>query len=199
MKAGNPFVGLGILTGVASSLCCIVPLLALIAGTGTLVGAFAWLEPFRWFLVAISLLALGFAWYFQIRSERRDDCGCERKSPTSFFQSRTFLGAVTVFVFLSLAFPSYAKAFYPSSEKEVVLVQEKDVETVVFSVRGMTCAGCEAHVQTEIDRLKGIVSRRVSYEEGNTIVEFDNTLTNVEEVKAAMERTGYIVTKIEKQ
>ncbi|MHA6280831.1 mercuric transport protein MerTP [Salinimicrobium sp. CAU 1759] len=197
MKTKNSFLGVGILTGIASSLCCIAPILAIAAGTGSMAGAFAWLEPFRWPLVAVSIVALGFAWYLNLKSTD-DDCGCESNFRSSFFQSRKFLSGVTVFVILSLAFPYYAQAFYPSDEKEVVFVQEKNIQTVEFSVSGMTCTGCEGHVKSEVNKLNGIVTCKVSYEEGNTVVEFDSTRTNVEEVKTAIERTGYKVTKIER-
>lgn len=195
MKTKNGLLGVGILTGVASSLCCVTPILALVAGTGSLTGNFSWLEPFRWPLVVVSLLALGFAWYIKIRPPKSEDCDCDTESRTPFFQSKTFLGVVTVFVILSLAFPYYAEAFYPTNEKEVVFVQEQNIQMVEFFVSGMTCAGCEGHVKSEVNKLNGIVSCQVSYEEGNTIVKFDSTLTNIEEVRTAIERTGYKVTK----
>lgn len=198
MKAKNNLLGVGILTGIASSLCCITPVLAIVAGTGGIAGAFNWMEPFRWPLVIVSLVALGFAWYLNLKATQDDDCGCDTKSEPSFFQSRIFLGGVTVFVALSLAFPYYAEAFYPSNEKEVVFVQEKNIQTMEFLISGMTCAGCEGHVKSEVNKLNGIVSCKVSYEDGNTIVEFDSTRTNVKEVKTAIERTGYKVTKVER-
>lgn len=194
MKTKNRLLGVGILTGVASSLCCITPILALAAGTGTIAGVFGWLEPFRWPLVVVSILALGFAWYIKIRPDKSEDCGCDTETRTPFFQSKTFLGGVTVFVILSLSFPYYAESFYPSNEREVVFVQEQNIQTVEYLVSGMTCTGCEGHVKSEVNKLNGIVSCQVSYEEGNTIVKFDSTLTNVEEVKTAIERTGYKVT-----
>lgn len=199
MNAKNNLLGVGILTGISSSLCCITPLLTIVAGTGTMAGAFEWLEPLRWPFVVISLIALAVAWYLKIKPVKVEDCGCDTESRTSFFQSRTFLGGVTVFVALSLAFPYYAEAFYPSNEREVVFVQEKNIQTMEFLVSGMTCAGCEGHVKSEVNKLNGIVSCKVSYEDGNTVVEFDNTRTNVQEVKTAIARTGYKVTEIRKQ
>lgn len=198
MKTKNGLLGVGILTGVASSLCCITPLLALVAGTGSLTGIFSWLEPLRLPLVVVSVLALGLAWYLNLKPIKSKDCGCDTESRTSFFQSKTFLVGVTVFVALSLAFPYYAEAFYTSNEKEIVFVQEKNIQTVEFLVSGMTCAGCESHVKSEVNKVNGIVSCKVSYEEGNAVVKFDNTRTNVEELKTAIERTGYKVTKINK-
>ncbi len=198
MKTKNGFLGVGILTGIASSLCCIAPLLAIVAGTGSMAGAFAWLEPFRWPLVVVSLVALGFAWYLNLKPSM-DDCSCETTARPSFFRSRKFLGGVTVFVILSLAFPYYAEAFYPSNEKEVVFVQEKNIQTAEFLISGMTCTGCEGHVRSEVNKLKGIVFCKVSYQDANAIVEFDSTTTNVEDIKTAIEKTGYQVTKTEKR
>lgn len=46
MKKDDKIVGAGLLTAIASSLCCITPVLALISGTSGIASAFFWLEPF---------------------------------------------------------------------------------------------------------------------------------------------------------
>ncbi len=48
MKTDNKLIGAGLLTAIAASLCCITPVLALIAGTSGLAStSFSWLEPFQ--------------------------------------------------------------------------------------------------------------------------------------------------------
>ena len=47
MKRDNKLIGTGLLTAIAASLCCITPVLTLIAGTSGLASTFYWLEPFR--------------------------------------------------------------------------------------------------------------------------------------------------------
>ncbi len=48
-------------------------------------------------------------------------------------QTTTFLGIVTVFAALMLAFPNYAHIFYPSNDnKEVVIVNASDIQTVTL-------------------------------------------------------------------
>ena len=42
MKANKSAIGVGLLTAIASSLCCITPLLAVLAGTTGLVATFQW-------------------------------------------------------------------------------------------------------------------------------------------------------------
>jgi len=63
MKTDNKLIGAGLLTAIAASLCCITPVLALIAGTSGLASTFSWLEPFRLYFICSTILVLGFAWY----------------------------------------------------------------------------------------------------------------------------------------
>jgi hypothetical protein len=43
MNSENKLIGAGLLTAITASLCCITPVLALIAGTSGI--TFAWIEP----------------------------------------------------------------------------------------------------------------------------------------------------------
>ena len=53
MKTDNKLIGAGLLTAIAASLCCITPVLALIAGTSGLASTFSWLEPFRPYFIGM--------------------------------------------------------------------------------------------------------------------------------------------------
>lgn len=63
MKTDKKLIGAGLLTAIAASLCCITPVLALVAGTSGLASTFSWLEPFRPYFIGLTILVLGFAWY----------------------------------------------------------------------------------------------------------------------------------------
>ena len=43
MKSENKLIGTGLLTAITASLCCITPVLALIAGTSGIASAFYWI------------------------------------------------------------------------------------------------------------------------------------------------------------
>lgn len=58
----------------------------------------------------------------------------------------------------------------------------------------MTCAGCEEHINHEVNKLPGIIKTITSYENGNAIVEFDNSKTNIAKIENAINSTGYQVT-----
>ncbi|PHQ27605.1 heavy-metal-associated domain-containing protein, partial [Leeuwenhoekiella nanhaiensis] len=53
---------------------------------------------------------------------------------------------------------------------------------------------CEEHVNHEVNKLNGIVNSKASYENGNAIIEFDQTKTNETEIEKAINSTGYKVT-----
>lgn len=93
-----------------------------------------------------------------------------------------------------LAFPYYSGIFYPNTEKQIIIVDKSDIKTTEFKISGMTCTGCEEHVNHEINKLNGIVRSKASYENGNAIVEFDKTKTNETEIEKAINATGYKVT-----
>jgi copper chaperone CopZ len=194
MKSDNKLIGAGLLTAITASLCCITPVLALIAGTSVIASTFSWIEPFRPYLIGLTILVLGFSWYQKLKPQKEIDCECETDEKPKFIQSRKFLGIVTVFVIVILAFPYYSGIFYPNTEKQIILVDKSDIKTTEFKISGMTCASCEEHVNYEVNKLNGIVNSTVSYENGNAIVEFEKTKTNETEIEKAINSTGYQVT-----
>lgn len=201
MRKENSFLGLGVLSAVAASLCCITPLLALLAGTSGLASSFAFMEPYRYVLMGITVLVLGVAWYQKLRTPSQADCVCEEDKP-GFFQSKVFLSLVSLFAAVMLAFPSFSHIFYPNpkQEKQMSVAGITTTKTVEFSISGMTCSGCEAHVEQEVNALSGIVKAKASYDNGNAVVEFDSTKTSVSAIREAVLKTGYKVTdQLERQ
>ena len=69
MKTDNQLISAGLLTAIASSLCCITPVLAIVAGSSGLASTFSWLEPFRPYFIGMTILVLGFAWYQKLKPQ----------------------------------------------------------------------------------------------------------------------------------
>ena len=105
-----------------------------------------------------------------------------------------FLGIVTAFAIVMLAFPYYSSIFYPQTEKQIIVVDKSNIQKVEFTISGMTCASCGEHINHEVNKLTGIINSNASYENGNAIVEFDNSKTNISEIEKAINSTGYSVT-----
>lgn len=191
MKTDNQLISTGLLTAIASSLCCITPVLVIVAGSSGLASTFSWLEPFRPYFIGMTVLVLGFAWYQKLKPQQKIDCNCETTQKPNFMQTKSFLGIITVMTVLLLSFPSYAHIFFPKTESKAILTTTSEIHKVEFTIKGMTCSGCEHHVKTEINKLKGIVEVVVSYEKGNAFVKFDSKQTNIEEIEKAINSTGY--------
>ena len=199
-KQSNSLAVTSLLTAVSASLCCITPVLALLAGSSGIAATFSWLDPFRPWLIGITVVVLAFAWYQKLkpRSAQEIECECEDDEKPSFWHSKKFLGIVTVFAVVLLAFPYYADAFYPETNLSVLEYTNLE-STYEINITGMTCSGCEEHVKLEIGKLSGISGLEVSYEKANAVVTFDESKTNIDEVKAAVDNTGYKVESINKQ
>ena len=67
--------GVGIFAAIAASLCCITPVLALLAGASGAASSLSWLEPLRPYLIGLAIATLGFAWYRSLSKKESTDCG----------------------------------------------------------------------------------------------------------------------------
>ncbi len=192
------FTGVGIFAAIAASLCCITPLLALLAGASGAASSLSWLEPARPYLIGLAIAALAFAWYRSLIKKQNTECGpdgacvVEKKS---FLSSRTFLIIITIAAIALIAFPYYANVFYLKSEAQNVMVVERNnIQTASFTIKGMSCKGCETEVNNELHKVAGVIDAQTFYDKGISIVKYDKTKATVEQLKNAIAQTGYTVT-----
>lgn len=195
-KSTGSFTSAGIISAIAASLCCITPVVALLAGSSSIAANFSWIEPARPYLIGLSIAVLAFAWYIKLKPAKAKDmdCNCETTEKASFLKSKTFLGIVTVLAFLMMAFPLYAKMFYPEPKVQAatvaVVANEQQVE---FTIVGMTCEGCEEHVNNEVSKVTGVLAYKTSYATRISLVTFDKSKVDVKTIEAAINKTGYKV------
>lgn len=190
-KSNKLLLGSGLLLAVTSSLCCIVPVMAIIGGMGGAVSAFSWAAPLRPYLLGATILILGFAFYRAYKPQPKDQCGCEEKR--NVLQSRTFLWVVAVVSVLLSAFPYYAGIFEGKISRPVV-VNVPNVQQTVIRIRGMGCADCEGLVNRALLQKKGVEDVHTSYAKGEAVIRFDPTQISLAELGTAVEQgTGYQV------
>lgn len=193
-KNGKGWIA-GLLTAVAASLCCITPVLAFLGGASGLASSFSWIEPYRPYLIGLTIAVFAFAWYQKLKSQKQVDCDCEADNKKSFWQSKSFLGIVTVVAALLIAFPYYAKIFYPKPQvTKVIIVDKSNIATVQLNISGMDCEGCTAHINSELSKTSGVIEVNTSYEKGTSLVKFDNSKTSVDSLVSVINKTGYKVT-----
>jgi copper chaperone CopZ len=60
----------------------------------------------------------------------------------------------------------------------------------------MTCVGCEAHVNNELQKVPGVMEAKTAYEKGTSIVKFNGFKATIPQLQAAIEKTGYKVIEV---
>ncbi len=202
-KSINSSAGAGVFAAIVASLCCITPVLAFTSGISGIASTFSWIEPFRPYLIGFTVLVLGFAWYQKLKpkTEKEIECACDDESKPSFWQSRRFLGIVTIFAGLMLAFPSYSHVFYPNIVNENPastsnpFIKDDGFSTLEINVDGMTCTGCETHLAAELSSVDGVNSAEVSYKDGKAIITYDSARLSGRTINQVVENAGYKVKK----
>lgn len=195
-KSSKGAVATGVLAAIAASSCCIPPVIAAIAGIGGASASLSWMEPLRPYLIGLAVIAIAYAWYNHLKPKKDDDCGCEIEKP-KFYQTKGFLIGITIFAAVSISFPYYSYIFFPKTESKVVIVDANNIALANFEIEGMTCQGCEEEVKHEVAQLPGFIEVQVNHETGKATVKFDKSQTSLEQVVAAINKTGYKVTKQE--
>ena len=189
-------MGAGLLAALAASLCCITPLLAVVGGLGGVASSFSWLEPFRPYLIVLTVGVLGFAWYQKLRPRPADDCGCAVADKPSLLQSKGFLGGVSVLAAALLAFPYYGALLYPTAPGTTPVAANGAApvwQTANYRIGGMTCEACAKHVEHAVRQLPGVQAVTVSYDRGTARVRFDAAKSPAAQVAQAINGTGYRV------
>lgn len=189
--------GVGIFAAIAASLCCITPVLALLAGASGAASSLSWLEPARPFLIGLAVLTLGFAWYKSLSTNESSQCGRDgtcKIEKKNFLASKAFLVFITIAAIALMAFPYYANIFYHKAQKQNIVVDDSNnIQTAFFTVKGMSCKGCEAEVNNELYKVKGVIDAQTFYEKGTSIVKYDKSKATVKQLKNAIAHTGYSI------
>ncbi len=163
MKAGTRFAFIGaVVAAVTASLCCILPVVAAVAG---IIG-FAASEFFaRWrpYLLGLTLGLLAVGFYLAYR-RRGDACEigtpCERPSLGSW--SRVVLWLITILVIGLAAFPYYsgwvARALAKES-KPAAATSGNSTARVGLRIEGMDCGACAALLEKNLSQVPWRVAR----------------------------------------
>jgi periplasmic mercuric ion binding protein len=67
-------------------------------------------------------------------------------------------------------------------------------QSVILSISGMTCAVCPITVKKSLQKVEGVTSVTVSYENKTAAVSFDDQKTDIKSLLKATENVGYPAT-----
>ncbi|MDD1609954.1 MAG: cation transporter [Methylococcaceae bacterium] len=66
-------------------------------------------------------------------------------------------------------------------------------ESVVLTVTGMKCGGCETNVKDKLQSVEGISAVTASFKNNEVIVEFDGEKVNLDAIKNVITQAGFTV------
>lgn len=197
MKKENVVLGGGMVAALAASLCCVGPVLFALLGLGAF-GASSVFLSLRPYLLAGAVLAFGFyRAYF-----RREACAtgeaCATKPVRQVSHVVLWVAALGVLAFaLSPYYVGYIAAAFTRNTQSApavassVSTQASALETVTIEVTGMDCQSCEMPVKAALTNTQGVRSAEVSYERGNAQINYDPQQTDMNQIKRAIDSTGY--------
>ena len=162
----------GMFAAVGASLCCITPVLAVLAGSTGMASTFSWMEPFRPFLIGLTVVVIGYAWWDKLKPKDESiECACDpdEEGKVSFWHSTTFLALVSIFAAIMLSFPYWGDRFIQTDTPKIVMVEKQNILKKVINIEGMTCAACEATVSKVGGEVNGVVAISASTKEKHTI------------------------------
>ncbi len=199
MKKENVFIGGAVFAAIASSLCCVLPLVAVLFGVGAF-GAASAFDTLRPYLLVLAFTALAFSFYriYFRREECAEGEACATKPVNKINQLFLWVGLLVISAFaLAPYYTGYLMAATGNSQSSneampVVSSEENQAnKSVIIEVEGMTCAGCEPHINETLKKLNGVVSAEASYEKKNVKVVYNSKQISLEQIKKAIDEIGY--------
>jgi copper chaperone CopZ len=186
-RAGLLAAGASVLTAVASSACCWLPLLliALGASAGGVAAAFERFRPV-FLVVAPLLLALGFYFLYLRKPTCGPDGTCAAPNPRIRRLSRVMFWVAAVLVAAFAFFPKYVGLLLPASSDTGAADTAGPTRTVVLRIEGMTCEACATRLEAELSSVPGVRRVKVAYPDGAATVHVDPAAREV--VASLLER-----------
>ncbi|MBE0637294.1 MAG: heavy-metal-associated domain-containing protein [Bacteroidales bacterium] len=77
------------------------------------------------------------------------------------------------------------------------VAMEKNLQSVELAVGGMTCTGCEVAIVGAVSKIKGVKLVDAFHLEGLAAITFDTTVTDLDQIRVAIEESGYTTGDVE--
>ena len=193
-----------VMAGLIASLCCLGPLLFAVVGLSAfgLAGISAAARPYL-LVLAVVLLAFGFyRAYFRREQTCEPGEACATKRTSRLGRIGLWIASVAVLAFAlspyyagriaaALVIKNSPVPATPPTASTTNYDAKASIETVTIQVEGMDCDACEAPIKAALQQIPGVRNTDVSYRRGDARVRFDPKQTNVEQIKRAINSTGY--------
>lgn len=188
MKKSSLSTVSGIFTAIIASLCCIGPVFATIVGIGS-IGIFAIFETYRIYLIGLTIVLLGIAYYFvyKKRELQCEDGTCKIQDAGKW--NKISIWIATLIAIVAIGFPYLGIA--PSIHENTDVIGKASVS---LNVVGMDCKPCAIGLEGSLASLQGVRKVHVFFEKGEALIEFDPALSKPEIFIERINENGFSAT-----
>ncbi|MCH8980046.1 MAG: cation transporter [Armatimonadetes bacterium] len=186
------------LTGVGSSACCWIPALLGTGAAGSL-GIGAAIAPWRPYLLGLTAIFLATGFYFAYRTPKEASCAdgaCA--SDGGRLKRRVRIGVlwvVAIFAVGMAAYPYIGVAQLNTANAASQTMQQQSAalptQQLVFDVEGMDCAGCAVTLQGNLEKVPGVTSAAVDFENATATVWHSGSAPDSDELMKAVRDAGF--------
>jgi len=85
-----------------------------------------------------------------------------------------------------------------ASSVATIAAAAKGAKTVIYVVKGFSCATCAVGLDTTLQKQKGVLSSKSTYPEGVVTIQFDPQEVSENEIKGLISEMGFIVAQEKK-
>lgn len=184
-----------VITAIIASLCCIGPIAVAMIGVGS-IAAFSIFWDFRPYLIGLTIVLLGIAFYLTYRKREIvcEDGTCKFESASKWSKGAVWLA--TLIAMLAIAYPYVGSTSTAVAQSTLTRQPQETTRSAlaILNIDGMDCRGCAKGLEATLARLDGVKKAVVEYEQSRAVVEYDSTKVNTEKLIASVDETGFKAT-----
>ncbi len=182
-----------ILSALAASSCCVLPLallgLSLLGiGTAGAAGFSTTLGSLKWFIMPLAATGVAFSYWLYFREKKKCSASGCKMAGSSFTKIMLTISTLVVTCF-------FVWSVYPyiiGRDGNRVMVSASSAQLAVFKVEGMTCGGCEIAVNGAITATGLVDSVKSSFTESRAYLWYNQDQLDLKVINEALASVGYV-------
>lgn len=180
---------LGMFSALTASVCCLGPVILALLGLGSL-GFGAVLGRYHWWFIVAAIGLLAVAWRSYLKEAARCRAASCQMARGKTTRTALTIASLVVAIFVGLNLSTYASQSRPTAHQAARSIQGQ-LASVMIPIEGMTCFTCELTVESSVKGLPGVRSVDAKVKESAAYVQYDPARVKVEDLVAAINKTGY--------
>lgn len=184
-----------VVAAIASSLCCIGPLVAVLLGAGSLAAA-SGLQKWRPVFLGLTFALLTVAWYLVYRKPKAEGCrdGAACGGKRTGTANRAILWVATAASLAVVALPLYVGALARLLQPERSAPAGSaaaNVASLRVKIATMDCTACAVNIQRMVGKEEGVVRAEVVFKTKQGVIEYDPARISPNKILWVINETGF--------